>query len=173
MKKDHTTGAIQLKLLSGVGFLFRLYHLYIIYINIWAHFCFNRGIISYDRFISNMSLLQLMNVFYVFRSSVHSMLIYCFFCKASGRAKPPGIRPGGNGSLCWGLSCLLPSEDHLFRIAVFFSVLFVVVWEAVGAVVIFVHLLPSFCSRRTLCIYMCSAFLCTNMILRAINFSSA
>ncbi len=47
---------------SGVGFLFRLYHLYIIYISVWAHFCFNHGIISYNRFISNMSLSQLMNV---------------------------------------------------------------------------------------------------------------
>jgi hypothetical protein len=47
---------------SGVGFLFRLYHLYIIYISVWAHFCFNHGIISYNRFILNMSLSQLMNV---------------------------------------------------------------------------------------------------------------
>ena len=98
------------------------------------------------------------------------MLMHCF--KASGRAKPPGIWPGGNGSLCRGLSCLLPSEDHLFRIAVFYR-LFVVVWGVVGAVVIFVPPLPPFCSLRTLCICMCSAFFCTNMILMIINLGSA
>ncbi len=42
---------------------------------------------------------------------------------------------------------------HLFLIAVFLAVLFVVMWKAVDAVVIFVPLLPSFCRRRTLCIY--------------------
>jgi hypothetical protein len=80
-------------------------------------FCFNHGIMSYNRFISNMSLSQLMNVLCL--PVVSALYARALFFKASGRAKPPGICPGGNGSLCRGLSCLLPSEDHLFRIAVF------------------------------------------------------
>ena len=45
--------------------------------------------VSYNRFISNMSLLQLMNVLCL--SVVGALYVHALFYKASGRAKPPGI----------------------------------------------------------------------------------